>query len=94
MTEKENCFYYEEGECIGNDCKCSDICGYYKQKYNILFSLACVFIISSIIYGAGFIIYGFGRASGKQERVSRATCMSHIIDMELEGKHVKWVGKK
>lgn len=94
MAERENCFYYESGQCIGNQCKCSGICGYYVQKRSLLFSLTCIFIISSIVYMAGFVTYGIGRAYGKQERVSKSACMSHMIDMELEGKHVKWSGKK
>lgn len=63
-----------------------------RQKDN---TGCCIMLIIAIIMLAiyctgGYAIYKLGYKRGQTDRVSRAVCMSHIIDLEQEGRIVKW----
>jgi hypothetical protein len=42
------------------------------------------------LYFAGGVIYGMGKQAGREARISRASCMSYIIDAESKGHQVSY----
>jgi hypothetical protein len=41
-------------------------------------------MIVILLYFAGGVIYGLGKQAGREARISRASCMSYIIDAETK----------
>lgn len=56
----------------------------------IIDRIIIIVMLIGCLYFAGGVIYGLGKQAGREARISRASCMSYIIDAETKGHQVSY----
>lgn len=82
--------------CIYDDMcpDCSVRCRFYQKRRPLVVTLTVLFLVCAFLFLAGHFAFRYakeaGREEGRQERVSRATCMQYAIQLEEQGAKYTW----
>jgi len=89
--DKKECIYYENGECLltstENPAFCYSVCKRCAPKFSWKKSIGYIFLFCVFVYMTIFISFGIGKSIGREEGVTRASCMRYMVESD---KCLKW----